>query len=72
MLLIIIPISKGFFRYIKTKEMTILLFTCAIISWMVGFYSVYSLGDIRITVLIASIICMLVSQINSESINVKH
>lgn len=67
LLFIVFPVIKGFFKYIKTKEMMLLFFVCSIISWMVGFYSVYSLGDVRITVLIASILCMLVSRINNKS-----
>jgi len=60
--LIIYPPMKGFGVIILKKNMTLMLLNCAIISWMIGFYSVYSLGDIRITMLIASILCMIVSQ----------
>jgi hypothetical protein len=64
---ILVPIIKGFVKYIKTKNIVLLFFICAIISWMVGFYSVFSLGDNRIMVLITLIICMLISESRYET-----
>jgi hypothetical protein len=62
LLIVLFPVIKGFNKYLKTKNIVLLFFVCAIISWMVGFYSVFSLGDNRIMVLISLIICMLISE----------
>jgi O-antigen ligase len=66
LLIILFPIIKGFFKYLKSRNMVILFFICSLISWMVGFYSVYSLGDIRVSLLITLIICMLISEIKYD------
>jgi len=71
LLIILYPIITGFFKYLKTKNTLLLFFVCAIISWMVGFYSVYSLGDIRIMLLITMIICMLISETKYGSSEVR-
>ena len=71
LLIIMYPITTGFFKYLKTKNTIILFFVCAIISWMVGFYSVYSLGDIRIMSLITLILCMLISETKYDIIEAK-
>lgn len=66
--IILFPIMIGFKRYLKNKDTTILLLIAALTSWMVGFYTVYSLGDSRIKILVATIICLLVS-INKPAID---
>lgn len=58
---IFFPILKGFKRYLKNNDTTILLLIAALTSWMIGFYTVYSLGDSRIKILVATIVCLLVS-----------
>ena len=63
---ILYPVVKGFIKYLKTKNIVLLFLVCAIISWMVGFYSVFSLGDNRIMLLITLIICMLISESKYE------
>jgi hypothetical protein len=65
-IIILFPVIKGFFQYLRSKNNIILILICSLISWMVGFYSVYSLGDIRISMLITLIICMLISEIKYD------
>jgi hypothetical protein len=67
---ILFPVVKGFGKYLKTKNIVLLFLVCAIISWMVGFYSVFSLGDNRIMVLITLIICMLISESRYDTIKI--
>ena len=60
-LLILYPIYYAFTVYFKTKNIEYLNLIAGILSWMVGFYTVYSLGDVRIRVLVSSILVLLVS-----------
>ena len=55
-------ICKGlqtFFK--KVKDFYIIFLISALITWLVGFYSVYSLSDTRIMILIATITCVLIA-----------
>ena len=61
LLLIIVPMIRGFFSYLRWKDTTFLLLIAAILSWMVGFYTVYSLGDIRIQIMVTTYICLLIT-----------
>jgi O-antigen ligase len=63
---ILFPILTGFKKYLKNKNTTILLLIAALTSWMIGFYTVYSLGDSRIKILVVTIICLLVSNNKSD------
>ena len=68
-LLIVVPMLKGFFNYLKWRDTTFLLLIGALISWMAGFYTVYSLGDVRIQIMVATFICLLMtaySRFNDE------
>ena len=58
----LIPIYKGAMLFIKNKDMNILLLIAALGSWSIGFYTVYSISDIRIRLLIVSIICLLIDR----------
>lgn len=60
-LLFVIPMINSFFSYLKWKDTTFLLLISSILSWMAGFYTVYSFGDIRIQILITTIICLLIT-----------
>jgi O-antigen ligase len=60
-LLILYPIYYAFAVYFKTKNIEYLNLIAGILSWMIGFYTVYSLGDVRIKVLVSSIFVLLVS-----------
>jgi cytochrome b subunit of formate dehydrogenase len=55
----IIKGMKTFFN--KVKDFHIIYLISAIITWMLGFYSVYSFSDARIMILIATITCVLIA-----------
>lgn len=61
LLMIIIPMINSFFSYLKWRDTTFLLLISSILSWMAGFYTVYSFGDIRIQILITTILCLLIT-----------
>lgn len=65
-LLLIVPIYKGYLAFRKQKNIEIILYIIAIISWMIGFYTVYSLGDVRIKILIATVFVLLIHLTESE------
>lgn len=60
MFFIIKPIYTGIVTYFKTKDLTLVIMVSSIFTWMIGFYTVYSFGDIRIKILIISVVCMLI------------
>jgi O-antigen ligase len=61
MLFIIKPIYTGVQQYFKTKDLSLVILVSALVTWIIGFYTVYSLGDIRIKLLIVAILCMLIT-----------
>jgi O-antigen ligase len=61
MFFILKPIFEGIAMYFKTKDLSLLILVSSITTWMIGFYTVYSFGDIRIKLLIVSIVCMLIA-----------
>ena len=61
MFFIIKPIYTGIVLYFKTKDLSLLILVSALFTWLIGFYTVYSFGDIRIKILIISIVCMLIA-----------
>jgi O-antigen ligase len=56
---IAIPIYKGITLFFKNKDMHLLLLIASIFCWLIGFYTVYSIGDIRMRILMVTIICLL-------------
>ena len=73
MLLFTIPIFNAFVTYLKNKNPNILFLIASLISWLIGFYTVYSLGDNRIRILVATICCLLFSTYQSYDIkNAQH
>ena len=68
-LLIILPIVKGIRYYFKTSDHTSILLIAALLSWMVGFTTVYSLSDSRIEVYIASITVLLILRYKLQLVN---
>jgi O-antigen ligase len=69
MLFIIKPIYGGLVMYFKTKDLSLVILVSSLFTWIIGFYTVYSLGDIRIKLLIVSIVCILIA---SSSDNYDH
>jgi len=55
------PVYVGLKTYFKTRDLSLVALASSIFTWLVGFYTVYSFGDIRIKILIVSIICMLIA-----------
>ncbi|MFC5281952.1 O-antigen ligase family protein [Pedobacter alpinus] len=54
-------ITRGLHTFlVKVKDFNIIFLISALLSWFLGFYSVYSLGDTRIMILIATITGVLV------------
>jgi O-antigen ligase len=61
---IFVGIFKGLKVFIlKVKDFNIIFLISALLSWFLGFYSVYSFTDTRITILIATIIGLLYSYV---------
>ncbi|MFM1961264.1 MAG: hypothetical protein RLZZ172_109 [Bacteroidota bacterium] len=67
-LIIILVLFKGLSDYIKFKSFTKLVFTLAFLTWVIGYSTVYSLGDIRITVLVIVLSAFIVSDKKLEYI----
>jgi O-antigen ligase len=61
-LMILVPVYHSFVTFAISKNANHILFIAALISWLIGFYTVYSLGDVRIRILVASILVLLVSE----------
>lgn len=45
--------------FVKVKDFNIIFLISALLSWFLGFYSVYSFGDTRIMIMVVSIACLL-------------
>lgn len=71
MLFFVKPIFAGISTFFKTKDLTLVILVSALLTWMIGFYTVYSLGDIRIKLLIISIVCMLIASSKTNNQIVK-
>jgi hypothetical protein len=65
--LFIAPMVKGINRYFINNNISIIIFISSIICWMVGFFSTFSFGDIRIAILVITILCMLIELISVEN-----
>lgn len=61
LLLLIFPLVQLFKAFKNSKQIEYVLYLSAIISWLIGFYTVYSFGDVRIKVLMALILVLSVS-----------
>ena len=61
LLMIITPLFKGILLYFRAQQNLHLLLAASLITWLVGFYTVYSFGDIRILILIATIIGLMIA-----------
>lgn len=59
-LLILIPVYNGFKYFLLTQDLIILFLILSIITWLIGFVTVYSLSDNRISIFITSVISLLI------------
>jgi O-antigen ligase len=66
--IIILVLTKGISDYLKYKYFPKLIFTLSFLTWVIGYSTVYSLGDIRITVLVIVIASFIVSENKIEHI----
>lgn len=57
--LILFPMARAFFLFVKNRDSTIILLIAGVLAWMVGFYTVYSFSDVRMTLFIITFLCML-------------
>lgn len=64
--IILYTLYQNVYVYAKTKYIEHILYTAAIISWLIGFYTVYSLGDIRIKLLVALVLVLSVASIHAN------
>ena len=67
-ILILYPVYRSIIDYKKTNNFENLNLVAAILSWLIGFYTVYSLGDVRIKILISTILVLIVGD-SYKSIN---
>ncbi len=58
---IFFPIIQSFYYYLKTKDLNFILMISSIMCWLIGFYSTYSLGDVRIKILVGTIISFMIA-----------
>jgi predicted membrane protein len=59
--LILIPLGRAFFFFLRVRDNSLILMIAAVLSWMVGFYSTFSFGDVRIKILIVVILCLIIT-----------
>jgi O-antigen ligase len=68
LLIILIPIIRAFGAFFRNKDISNLLIIAAIVSWLIGFYTVYSFTDVRIKVLIVTLLCLLIVNYNKAQL----
>ena len=61
-----IPMFISIKTYLKSKDLNFILINAGIIVWLIGFYSTYSFGDIRMFVFINTIICLLYLKLKAK------
>jgi O-antigen ligase len=59
--MILISMIRSFVYYLISKDTSLILLIAAVLSWMVGFYTTYSFGDVRIKLLIVNLVCLLIT-----------
>ncbi len=63
-LFFLIPIIKGIKSCLFRKDYAIILLIAALICWMIGFYSTYSLGETRLKIFVVTILSLLIIRLN--------
>ena len=61
---ILFPMIQTFYYFLKTKDLNFILMISSIMCWLIGFYSTYSLGDVRIKILVGAIISFMIAYRN--------
>ncbi len=60
-LLLLLPVFNNMIRFIKTRDINYILFFSGLVCWMIGFYSTYSLGDVRIRIMVGMLIGLMLT-----------
>ncbi len=60
-LFIVVPMIISVLTYLRVRDTTFILLVSSLMAWMLGFYTVYSLGDIRIQIFVVTFICLLIT-----------
>ncbi|HLK28115.1 MAG TPA: O-antigen ligase family protein [Puia sp.] len=72
LLFLIMPIGRALYSHLVVRKNYIaLLFIAPVVCWLVSFYSLYTLSDRRIELLLASLICFLIASIYERSESIK-
>lgn len=67
-LFILVPIIRAVIAYFKREsDFTVFFLIAAIVSWLVSFISVYSLSDKRILIVVATLVCLLITYRSSKT-----
>lgn len=59
--IILIPIFKLTTAFIKEKDTNYVLLFSSLLCWLVGYYSTDSLGEVRIKIMVAVLLCMIMA-----------
>jgi O-antigen ligase len=68
MIMILIPVMQNIVRFLQKKDTISLLLLSGLVCWIVGFYSTYSLGDIRIKILVGLLLGLMIFRANSPNL----
>ncbi|EMR02571.1 O-antigen ligase family protein [Cesiribacter andamanensis] len=60
MLFVLIPVGSFFTAYLRHRCFIPFFLIASIISWMISFTTVYTLSDLRISVLLCTLLCLLI------------
>lgn len=60
-LLILVPVIEGLKSYMHSRNINIAFLIASVISWMIAFITVNSLGDKRILVALITVLCLLIT-----------
>lgn len=69
---LLLPLYHAYLAYKRSKQIEHIFYIAAIASWMIGFYTVYSFGDIRIKILISLILVMSVSSSQAPKLSINN
>ncbi len=61
-LFFLFTLLKTFSAYLRKKDIKFVIWTAALLCFLTGFYSTYSLGDSRIKLMVASFLCFMLIQ----------
>ncbi len=68
-LIILIAMIRGMIRFFRTEDIKSVYLIAAMICWLIGFYTIYSLGDVRIQIMVGSVAGLLMANETMNSYN---